>query len=233
MKTILKKLLKILLVFILSTIVLYCVLTASAFFQWCYDNQINLFDSNYSEDIFEHLNSGKIQELGDTIENFADVLDDGLEESPYTNDGETHAIGDGHPHLIAEFYDPLGYSIWAHLQLNLNYIFTKYIFISVLYGIAIAVAYVVITSKKINVFIKFIIGYLAIILIIPQMLIFNFTHNFYYAGDILTVYFNSSPTLIYFYIGYTILFILMYVINYIIGKKMTKELNETIQKTNK
>ena len=62
---------------------------------------------------------------------------------------------------------------------------------------------------------------------------FSVTHNFYFAGDISAVYFNSSPTLIYFYIGYTILFILMYVINYMIGKKMTKELNETIQEANK
>ena len=231
MKTFFKKLLKTVLIFILSAIILYCALTGIAFYRWCTNNQINLFDSNYGEDIFAHLDSDKIQELGDSIGGFAELMKDGLNESPYANDGEVHSINDGHSHLIAEFYDPLGYSIWVHLQSALNEIFTKYILISFLLGAAIAIAYAVITSKKVNIILKVVIGYIAIILLVPQILMFSITHNLYFATNLSAVYFNSGLT--YFYIGYTILFILMYVINYIIGKKMTKELNETIQETNK
>ena len=175
--------------------------------------------------------SDKVQRIGDTVEPYLNVLEEELAKSPYLNDGQEHTITDGHMHTLGEFYDPLSFAIWAHLQNAFDYIFTKYILISILSGAAIAIAYAVITSKKINTILKIVIGYVAIILLVPQILMFSVTHNFYFAGNISAVYFNSDLT--YFYIGYTILFVLMYMINYIIGKKMTKELNQTIQKTNK
>ena len=226
MKTFFKKLLKTVLIFILSTIVLYCILTANTFYRFFDAIDIHVF-SNTSR----LPDSNKVQRIGDTVEPYLDLLEEELAKSPYLNDGQEHSITDGHMHSLGEFYDPLSFAIWAHLQNALYYIFTKYILISILLGIAIAIAYAVITSKKINVILKIVIGYVAIILLIPQILMFSITHNLYFVGNISAVYFN--PKLIYFYIGYTILFILMYVINYIIGKKMTKKLNETIQETNK
>lgn len=226
MKTVFKKLLKILLIFLLSTVLLYCALTGAAFYRWCDTIDIQLFS-----DTSRLPDSDKVQRIGDTVEPYLNVLEEELEKSPYLNDGQEHSITDGHIHTLGEFYDPLSLAIWSHLNIILHHIFNSYILISILLGAAIAIAYAVITSKKINIVLKIIIGYVAIILLVPQILMFSVTHNFYFAGDISAVYFNSG--LSYFYIGYTILFILMYVINYIIGKKMTKELNETIQETNK
>lgn len=226
MKTVFKKLLKILLIFILCSLVLYCTLTAITFYRLFDTIDIHLFS-----DTSRLPDSDKVQRIGDTVEPYLNVLEEELAKSPYLNDGQEHTITDGHMHTLGEFYDPLSFAIWAHLQNAFDYIFTKYILISILSGTAIAIAYAVITSKKINTILKIVIGYVAIILLVPQILMFSVTHNFYFAGNISAVYFNSDLT--YFYIGYTVLFILMYMINYIIGKKMTKELNQTIQKTNK
>ena len=222
MKTILKKLLKILLIFLLSTVVLYCALTGAAFYRWC-----NTIDIQLLSDTSRLPDNNKVQKIGDTVEPYLNVLEEELEKSPYLNDGQEHTVTDGHVHTIGEFYDPLSFAIWAPLQIALHDIFTKYILLSILIGVAIAIAYTVITSKKINVLLKVVIGYVAIILLVPQILMFSITHNLYFSTNISAVYVNSGLT--YFYIGYTILFILMYVINYIIGKKMTKKLNETIQ----
>ena len=226
MKTVFKKLLKILLIFLLSTVLLYCALTGAAFYHWCDTIDIQLFS-----DMSRLPDSDKVQRIGDTVEPYLNVLEEELEKSPYLNDGQEHSITDGHIHTLGEFYDPLSFAIWAPLQIALHDIFTKYILISILISAAIAIAYTVITSKKINVILKVVIGYVAIILLVPQILMFSITHNLYFATNISAVYVNSGLT--YFYIGYTILFVLMYVINYIIGKKMTKELNETIQEINK
>ena len=225
MKTIFKKLLKILLIFILCSLILYCTLTAITFYRLFDAIDIHLFS-----DTSRLPDSDKVQRIGDTVEPYLNVLEEELAKSPYLNDGQEHTITDGHIHTLGEFYDPLSFAIWAHLQNAFDYIFTKYILISILSGAAIAIAYAVITSKKINTILKIVIGYVAIILLVPQILMFNITHNFYFAGDISAVYFNSGLT--YFYIGYTIFFILMYVINYIIGKKMTKKLNETMGNNN-
>lgn len=230
MKTFFKKLLKILLVFTLLTIILYCIPTAIAFGRWCDSIDIHLFESDTSTFLPD---SDKIQNLGNSVEIYSNLLEEELEKSPYLNDSQEHSISDGHTHTLGEFYNPLGFSIWAHLRTNLHTIFNKYVLISILSGAAIAIAYAIITSKKINTILKIIIGYVTIILLVPQILMFSVTHNFYFVGDISAVYFNSGSTLIYFYIGYTILFILMYVINYIIGKKMTKKLNDTMQETNR
>ncbi len=225
MKAFVKKLLKVLLIFILSAIVLYTILTGILFYRCCNALDIHILGDDYLPD------SSKVQNIGDAIEPYLNILEEELEKSPYLNDSEEHYATDGHDHTLGEFYDPLSFAIWTHLRAAIHYVFTKYILISILVGAAIAIAYAVITSKKINIILKVVIGYVAIILVIPQILMFNITHNFYFAGNISAVYFNSN--LIYFYIGYTILFILMYVVNYIIAKKMTKKLNETILETNK
>lgn len=225
MKTFFKKLLKILLIFILCSLVLYCTLTAITFYRLFDAIDIHLFS-----DTSRLPDSDKVQRIGDTVEPYLNVLEEELAKSPYLNDGQEHTITDGHMHTLGEFFDPLSFAIWAHLQNAFDYIFTKYILISILSGTAIAIAYAVITSKKINVILKIVIGYVSIILLVPQIITFSITHNLYFATNLSAVYFNSGLT--YFYIGYTIFFILVYVMNYIIGKKLTKELNETMENNN-
>ena len=193
MKTIFKKLLKILLIFILCSLILYCTLTAITFYRLFDAIDIHLFS-----DTSRLPDSDKVQRIGDTVEPYLNVLEEELAKSPYLNDGQEHTITDGHIHTLGEFYDPLSFAIWAHLQNAFDYIFTKYILISILSGAAIAIAYAVITSKKINTILKIVIGYVAIILLVPQILMFSVTHNFYLAGNISAVYFNSDLT--YFYI---------------------------------
>lgn len=210
MKSIAKKILKTLLVFIISTIIIYLVLTITAFYNWCTENQMFV----NSDKLLLQLDSGKIQELGDEIGNYAKLLEDSLDQSYYKENSDYHSL--------AEYYDPLGFSVWAHLHMEIEKILNKDA-ISIFSGVAIAIAYAVITSKKMNHILKFAIGYFGVMLIIPPIYMYSWTYRFW---SIFETY-RSMPK--YFYIGYTAIFVLMYVINYKVGVKMTKELNQTIQ----
>lgn len=214
MKSIIKKMLKTLLVFIASTIIIYLVLTIRLFYKTCNEYQFVLF-RNGGYDILNYLDSEKIEELGDVIGTFAELLEQDLEESNYEEDSNVHSI--------AEFYDPLGYSVWVHIQGKLSHITTWYINISFVSGVSIAIAYAVITSKKMNNILKFIIGYFLPMIIIPPIYLYSWTYRFW---DILETY-SEMPK--YFYIGYTLIFVIMYLINYRIGLKMTKELNQAVK----
>lgn len=223
MKSILKKIFKTLFIFIISSIIIYLVSTILAFYGWCVENQISIF--NHSDDLLSYLDSDKIKKLGDTVGNYANLLEDALNEEYYEADENYHAI--------AEYYDPLGFSIWAYLQMSLGLALSKNIAISILSGIAIAIAYLVISSKKMNNALKIVIGYLGVMLLVPIMLEFSITHNFNFVSlqNLFDIYYKYNPNLIYFYIGYTAIFVLMYFINYRVGVKMAKELNQTIKGT--
>lgn len=211
MKSIAKKIFKTILVFIISTIILYLGFTLTNFYAWCNENQLFV----NSDTLLSELDRNKIQELGDSIGKYAQILEDSLDKSYYEENSDYHSL--------AEYYNPLGFSIWSHLQLVVKELLNKYFMISILSGVAIAIAYAVITSKKMNNILKVIIGYLGVMLIVPPIYMYSWTYRFW---DIPVTYRNTP---MYFYIGYTAIFILMYVINYQIGVKMAKELNETIQ----
>ena len=213
MKTVLTKITKALLLCIISTIIIYLVFTIPTFYIWCTENQM-FVDVNQ---LLVELDSEKIQKLGDDIGNFAQLMEDELQRiQNETNEEEEHTL--------AEYYNPLGYSVWAHFQLEINDIINRYIIISILSGVAIAIAYIVITTKKMNYKLKIAIGYFGVMLIIPPIYMYSWTYRFW---DIFTTY-SRMP--IYFYIGYTILFIVMYLINYRVGAKMAEELNEAIKR---
>lgn len=223
MKLIAKKILKTSLVFIVSTIILYLILTLGLFYSKCSENKLKLFNSNYSDDL-SYIDKDTVQKIGDSIAMYAQALDASLEESPYKDDGINHTLGDGHQHSsAAEVFDPLGFSVWSHIQIEVSDLSTRYISISILSGVAITIAYVIITSKKMNNILKFVIGYLGVMLIIPPIYMYSFTYKFW---DLVSTYSNTP---MYFYIGYTTIFLLMYIINYRIGVKVSKELNEAIK----
>lgn len=210
MKSIVKKILKTLFVFIISTIIIYLVLTITAFYHWGKENQIFI----NMDRILVDLDSEKIKELGDEIGNYEKVLEDSLDKSYYEESSDNHSL--------AEYYDPLGFSVWTHLHAEMEKILNKYV-ISILSGVAITIAYVIISSKKMNYILKIALGYFGPILMIPPIYMYSWTYRFW---DILNTY-RSMPK--YFYIGYTIIFLLMYVVNYKVGVKMAKELNQTIK----
>ena len=221
MKQFIKRGLKTILVFIISTIVIYVGFTAKDFYKTCKENQLYLFENKYNEDIAK-LDKDKIKELGDSVELYKEILEQSANESKYKDDGQEHYIGDGHEHSLGEFYDPLGFSIWSFIQVELTQITTKYINISIISGVAIAIAYLVITCRRISTILKFIIGYFGIMIVVPPIYMYTWTYRFW---DIGSTY--SRPK--YFYIGYTAIFVIMYIVNYKIGVKMTEELNQNIK----
>ena len=88
-----KKFLKLLLIFIMSFIVIYLLLTLSLFFKYCKLNNLYLFTNDTSDKIM-NLDSSKIKELGDTIANYKNVLDSSLDSSYYENNSNYHSIAE-------------------------------------------------------------------------------------------------------------------------------------------
>lgn len=213
MKVVGKKLLKILLVLVVSTVVIYLVLTIPAFYSWCDENQMFV----NSDELLLQLNPDKIQQLGDSVGQFAQLMEDDLQR---VQNG-TYEEG---THSLAEYYDPLGFSVWSHIQREMNEVVHQYVTLSILSGIAVAIAYTIITIKKMNPIFKIAIGYFGVMLIVPPIYMYSWTYRFW---DVLTMYSNMPK---YFYIGYTLIFVLMYLVNYKVGVKMTQKLNESMKK---
>ena len=217
MKSLMKKLLKILLIFTISSLIIYIFLTAKDFLK--ISEKYQLFPIYVVRE--DGFNKEMIQELGDEITLFANMI---VESAVYKNDGQNHFIGDGHEHTIGDFYDPIGYSAWSLLQANVYNLFSSYISISIALGIVIAIAYGIITSKNINKVLKFIIGYVGVIIVFPPLYMYSSTGRFW---DFKAMYLNGDST--FFYLAYTIIFILICLINYVISKKITKNLNKAIK----
>ena len=203
-----KKILKTGFVFITSSIILYLVLTLTAFYGWCKENQIFVDQ----DQLLAQLDRSKIQELGNLIGTGEKVLKESLEEP--RKEGE---------HTLAEYYDPLGFSVWRYLQMEIQEIVCQFIVLSILSGGAITIAYLIITSKKMNAILKIAIGYFGVMLVIPPIYMYSWTYRFW------DVFLSYKMMPYYFYIGYTIMFVVMYVVNYRIGVKMTKELNQMVE----
>lgn len=215
MKPVIMKALKNLLIFIISAIIIYMVLTIGYFLSWCNDKQLKLFTEDIASEI-PYLDEDKIHELGDYVGSYAQLLKDSLEE-------ENKEGNDSY--IIAEHFDPLGFSIWSYLREIVIKIIDRYNTIAIFLGIATTIAYNIITSKKMNNILKFTIGYVGPMLIIPPIYTYLWTNRFW---NIIEMYTSGIPKI--FYIIYTIIFILLYAINYIVAKKMVKELNRTIKK---
>lgn len=209
-----KKIMKTLLVFICSTIIIYFLFTIPSFYKWCNDNQLVLYKNGeeMSEE-FLKLDSAKIQEIGDFVRKFSKIMEESLEET--ANDG------DDNTHSLAEYYDPVGYSVWIYMQDGMYNVTISHIGLSILLGIGITIEYIVISSKKLNNILKFVIGYLGVMFIIPPILQYN--HFYRWIGLPFGV--ELKP----FYIVYTIVFAIAYITNYVVGVRMAKKLNDTIK----
>ena len=210
MKSLMKKLLKILLIFTISSLIIYIFLTVKDFLK--ISEKYQLFPIYVVRE--DGFNKEMIQELGDEITLFANMIE---ESAVYKNDGQNHFIGVGHEHTIGDFYDPIGYSAWSLLYANVYNLFSSYISISIALGIVIAIAYGIITSKNKNKVLKFIIGYVGVIIVFPPLYMYSWTGRFW---DFKAMYLNGDST--FFYLAYTIIFILICLINYDISKKITK-----------
>lgn len=204
-----KKFFKTLCLFIASSLIIYLVFTISAFIGWCHENQISIID--HSDDLLVYLDPDKIQEIGHFVGLSEQVMKESLEDNSYPS--------------LAEHYDPLGFSVWSYMNMEISDVLSKYLTISILLGFSISIAYAVITSKKLNAILKIAIGYFGIMLMIPYVYIYSYTYRFWSISET----FHGTPK--YFFILYTIIFLAMYLINYLIGKKMTKDLNKTIKNT--
>lgn len=207
-----KKVMKTLLVFICSTIIIYFLFTIPSFYKWCNDNQLILYKNGeeMSEE-FLKLDSTKIQEIGDFVRNFSKLMEEGT-----PNDGDDNTSS------LSEYYDSVGYSVWIYMQNGMYNVTISYVGLSILLGIGITIEYIVISSKKLNNILKFVIGYLGVMFIIPPILQYN--HFYRWIGLPFGV--ELKP----FYIVYTIVFAAAYITNYVVGVRMAKKLNDTIKK---
>lgn len=215
MKSVVMKTVKTILIFIISTVTIYMVFTIGYFLSWANENQLKLFTNDLASEI-PFLDKDKIQEMGDYVGDYAELLEYSLEVRNF-EEGDTY--------IIAEHYDPLGFSIWTYLRRAVVRIIDRYDTLSIFLGIATTTAYIIITSKNINNIFKFILGYIGPILIIPP--IYTYICHFRLL-NIFAMYSRGIPKI--FYIVYTAIFVLIFIINYIVGRNMARELNRTIEK---
>lgn len=199
MKKYIKTFFKMLLIFILSTTIIYCFLSLVKFHSWCTENQI-LFsiEKGFSD---EHVNNLLVYKI--------DYL------ATYIREFETSFINyEG---------DSLGYSVWRFMQAGIGTVFSWYRDISILLGLSITISYFIITNHKINYFLKFMLAYIGILFII----IFTYynIHSKIFPGGIV----QRNQSIFYFFIIYTSIFMIMYILNYIFTKKMTIHINKSIQ----
>lgn len=224
MKKVLKKVIIAFLIFVVTTILIYTVTTLNRFLYWCNENQIYLFNTNISDEyILNNIDKNKLNNLGENIGSYAELLEKNKNNDDLHEDSNFYLTENGKYFPIAEKFDPLGYSVWSYMQGKLATIFNLYIESSIFAGLAVAIAYLVVSNNKINYMLKFAFGYFGVILVIPQIYAYSVSHcfgglNAYRIWDLK------------FYIAYTIVFILIFVINYIMSAKLTKELNKAISK---
>ena len=209
MKKITKKILKSLLVFVVASFAIYSLLTINNFMKWANENELKPYASE--EEILK-TDKEKIKKIGNSVKQLEDAMNDSLKEP--REEGQ---------HVLAEYFDSLGFSVWSYMNSGIQRIFsTSSIILSILSGIGIVIAYITITSKKLNVALKIFIGYFGVILVVPHIYMYSYTYRLW---DFITPY-KVMP--IYFYIGYTLIFVGMYITNYIVGINMTKKLNQVI-----
>lgn len=217
MKAFMKKLIKIIFVLIISTVLIYILFTFGTFCHWCLDNQFVRFVSSEERgiDIHSEKMKEKIKDIGDSVANHTEFLEEDLRLR------EQQELEYG---SFAQYFDPLGFSVWVLIRMEIQNIVTQYLNLSIFLGIGVTIAYVVITNKRMSNIVKFLVGYIAVILIVPQILWLSDFHRLF---GLFRAYYDT-PNIMYFYIVYTALFVIMYVVNYKMGVKMTKELNQTI-----
>lgn len=222
MKNFIIKFLKIVLVFLLSTIITYNCFLVKNYFVICDEFQVG----DMSGDAILHLDKEKIKDLGDSVRTIADLLEEDASKSNeerstiYSEDGEVYSISD--------LYDPLGFSVQMQIEHIISRLFYENISISIMIGITVTFAYTVITMKKLNNVVKVLLGYLGVMIVFPPLCMYSWTGRFW---ELTTMYWYAAPK--YFYVVYTLIFVVMYIINCVVSTKLTKQLNEMVKKQEK
>ena len=199
-----KNIIKIFIILVLAVLTSYLVLTIRDFTLWCDKMQFSFV--NTEEEQFKNLDVEKIQYLGESINGVSMSIEESFKGTEY------------------EKYNSLGITIWKTFQLQMNDIVKGNINMSVILGVIITVAYIVITNSKISNSLKFVIGYLGIMIIFPPLYMYIYTGRLW---DIMTMYVYNVPKT--FYILYTLIFVVMYFVKYNINSKFVTELNRTIK----
>lgn len=199
-----KNIIKIFIVLVFAVLTSYLVLTIRDFTLWC--NKMQFSFINTEEEQLNNLDVEKIQYLGESIKGLSVAIEENFKGTEY------------------EKYNSLGITIWKTFQLQMNDIVKGNVNMSLVLGVAITLAYIVITSSKISNSLKLLIGYFGIMIIFPPLYMYMYTGRLW---DIMTMYVYNAPKA--FYIVYTLIFVVMYVIKYNINSKFTTELNRTIK----
>ena len=101
--------------------------TVNIFFYWCNQNQIVLFNTNISDDyILNSIDKNKINELGEKIGNYAELLEDSKENENLEGDNNFYLVQNGENFAISELFNPIGYSVWSYMQGKLSSIFSLF-----------------------------------------------------------------------------------------------------------
>lgn len=211
MKNFIIRILKISLVFLISTIITYNCFLVKNYFEICSDYQVG----NISEEDILNLDKEKIKGLGDSVKIFADLLE---EEKSKNDKGDS----------LSDLYDPLGFSVRMQIQHIINKLFKENIVISIFIGVAVTYAYAVVTAKKLNGIVKMLIGYIGAIILFPPLYMYSWTGRFW---KLSIMYWYGTPK--YFYIVYTLIFVVIYFINYMVNVKLAKQLNEIVNNEEK
>lgn len=226
MKKRLVKIIKTLLLLIISIFIIYLILTLNRFLFWCNKNQIILFNNNIlSENIVDNVDINAINSLGANIEDFANTLEESKANTEaFKGDGNFTFTKDGKTYSFAEYYNSIGFSVWTYLSSEFQTISLLYVDIAILWGIILTAFYIVASNEKINYNTKFVIGYFVIMIFIVQM--YGYLKGIFYG------FIDSIKYMPGFYIIYTMIFIIIYFINRKKYKEMINGLNNTIKEKN-
>lgn len=178
--------LKNLIIFLSVTIIVFYMFTTYVFIRWCSEYEFDIFCSNgygggIKHEKVDNLYSFKLRGLGAGIKNMSELWD---------NDSR-------------DIYDTYGIAYWVQTQLVVWQI-TQYNILAVLIGIATVFGYNIISNKKLNKAIKFLLGYIIPMFFLPTL--------YYIVRLKCDKIFVETNKLIEFGIVYTIIFVLMNVI---------------------
>lgn len=220
------KIIKTLILLIISILIIYLILTLNRFLFWCNRNQIILFNNNISpEYIIDNVDINSINSLGTNIEDFANTLDESkLNVEAFKGDGNFTFTKDGKTYSFAEYYNSIGFSVWTYLSSEFQAISLLYVDVAILWGIVLTIFYIIVSNQKLNYNIKFVIGYFVIMIFIVQM--YGYLRGIFYG------FIDSIKYMPVFYIIYTIIFAIIYCINRKKYKEIINGLNNTILKDN-
>lgn len=190
-----KNILKSILIFIISIIVIYSLLTATKLAQYCKMYQVSIFSKQNVS--IEDIDKLKLQGLGNSVRDVEKLRE---KDDKYNN------------------YDLEGYAVWLKLQSSIGEIFTTYSYLSVLIAFSVAISYFVMNLFKTKNLFKILLCYF-IPLIIMSTIYYNTVNNVF-IGNL-----QKRDFIIIFVIIYTVAFAIVNLISKVKIKveKTTKE----------